>query len=190
SDHGEEFYDHGGWLHSRTLYNELIRVPLIIKFPSSKYKGTKVKPKVRLIDIMPTVLELYSIKYPKDSLDGESLLSLISGSETADRSFISDLAYKDIYDPTPALIATNQGNIKVIVEKSSTGIKNIETYDMENDPKEQSNNVFQKAVKVRSDILAFIEKYYTEKLKVQRKKGQVHLDEKMKEKLRALGYLQ
>lgn len=189
SDHGEEFYEHGGWLHSRTLYNELIRVPLIIKFPASKYKGTKVKPKARLIDIMPTVLDLCSINYPKDSLEGESLINLISGDETEDRSFISDLAYKDIYDPCPALIATNEGDIKVIIEKSKTGIKNIETYDIDNDPEEQSKSVFQKAVKARTEILAFIDKYYKEKFLVQRKKGQVQLDEKMKEKLRALGYL-
>lgn len=189
SDHGEEFYEHGGWLHSRTLYNELIRIPLIIKFPSSKYKGTKVKPKARSIDIMPTVLDLCSINYPKDSLEGESLVKLITGDETEDRSFISDLAFKDIYDPCPALIATNEGDIKVIIEKSKTGIKNIETYDIENDPEEQSKSVFQKAVKVRTDILAFIDKYYKEKFLVQRKKSQVQLDEKMKEKLRALGYL-
>lgn len=189
SDHGEEFYEHGGWLHSRTLYNELIRVPLVIKFPSSKYKGLRIKPKARLIDIMPTILELCSIDYPDDSLEGKSLVDLISGNETEDRSFISDLAYKDIYDPCPALIATNKGNIKVIVEKSKTGIKGIETYDLENDPDEQSQSVFHQAVKVRNSILDFIDKYYKEKLQVQRKKGQVQLDEKMKEKLRALGYL-
>jgi len=189
SDHGEEFYEHGGWLHSRTLYNELIKVPLIIKFPSSKYKGNKVKPKARLIDIMPTVLDVCSINYPKDSLEGESLIDLIAGNEKEDRTFISDLAYKDIYDPCPSLIATNEGDIKVIVEKSKNGIKSIETYDLENDPEEQSQSVFHKAVKVRNDILAFIEEYYKEKLKIQRKKGKVQLDEKMKEKLRALGYL-
>ncbi len=189
SDHGEEFYEHGGWLHSRTLYNELIRVPLFIKFPSSQYKGMQIKPNARLIDIMPTILGACSIDYPGDSLEGKSLMDLITGNETEDRTFISDLAYKDIYDPSPSLIATNEGNIKVIIEKSKTGIKSIETYDIENDPGEQSTSVFNKAVKVRNSILDFIDKYYQEKLKVQRKKSQVHLDEKMKEKLRALGYL-
>ncbi|MBN2244727.1 MAG: sulfatase [Candidatus Aminicenantes bacterium] len=189
SDHGEEFYEHGGWLHSRTLYNELIRVPLFIKFPSSKHKGIQIKPKARLIDIMPTILEACSIDFPYDSLEGRSLIDLITGNEKEDRTFISDLAYKDIYDPCPALIATNEGNIKVIIEKSKTGIKNIETYDIENDPGEQSQNVFNKAVKVRNSLLDFIDKYYQEKLKIERKKSQIQLDEKMKEKLRALGYL-
>ena len=35
SDHGEEFAEHGGWLHGKTLYEEAIRVPLLIKFPGS-----------------------------------------------------------------------------------------------------------------------------------------------------------
>ncbi|MDD8012734.1 MAG: sulfatase-like hydrolase/transferase, partial [Acidobacteriota bacterium] len=40
SDHGEEFYDHGSWEHGHSLYNELIRIPLVIKFPRSRWRGT------------------------------------------------------------------------------------------------------------------------------------------------------
>ena len=36
SDHGEEFYDHGSWEHGHTLYNELIKIPLVIKYTFSK----------------------------------------------------------------------------------------------------------------------------------------------------------
>ena len=54
SDHGEELLDHKSWLHSHTLYDELIRVPLIIKYPSSQHAGDRKEPIVRSIDIMPT----------------------------------------------------------------------------------------------------------------------------------------
>lgn len=40
SDHGEEFYDHGSWEHGHSLYNEMIRIPLLIKYPGNKHKGT------------------------------------------------------------------------------------------------------------------------------------------------------
>jgi len=40
SDHGEEFYDHGGWEHGHSLYNELIRIPLVIKYPENRGSGT------------------------------------------------------------------------------------------------------------------------------------------------------
>ena len=40
SDHGEEFYDHGSWEHGHSLYNELIRIPLVIKFPGKRWRGT------------------------------------------------------------------------------------------------------------------------------------------------------
>ena len=46
SDHGEEFRDHYSWGHGHNLYNEVIKVPLIIKFPYSKYSGKKVKKKM------------------------------------------------------------------------------------------------------------------------------------------------
>src|SRR5262249_38129382 len=39
ADHGEEFYEHGGFDHGRTLYEELLHVPLIIKLPNSKGGG-------------------------------------------------------------------------------------------------------------------------------------------------------
>ena len=189
SDHGEEFYDHKGWLHSTTLYNELIRVPLVMKFPNSEFKGTKVKAKSRSIDIMPTVLETASVKYNKKHLDGKSLMDLIEGRELEDRTFISDLAYKNVYDTTPAMIATNENNLKIILSKSKESVKDIEIYDLQRDPKEKTN-IIGKQRKFGQKLIDILNEYYREKQKVQRKKEQLQLDEKLKEKLRALGYLQ
>ncbi|MHC4820826.1 MAG: sulfatase-like hydrolase/transferase, partial [Planctomycetota bacterium] len=41
SDHGEEFYEHGGWTHGQSLYEELVRVPVLLRFPGQKGEGTK-----------------------------------------------------------------------------------------------------------------------------------------------------
>src|SRR5262249_6915480 len=56
SDHGEEFYEHEGFDHGRTLYEEVLRVPLIVKYPRQRGAGQRVGSPVSTIDVMPTVL--------------------------------------------------------------------------------------------------------------------------------------
>ncbi|MEL7058497.1 MAG: sulfatase [Acidobacteriota bacterium] len=55
ADHGEEFLDHGGMLHSHTLYDELIRVPFIAAGPGFA-AGARIEGQARLIDVPPTAL--------------------------------------------------------------------------------------------------------------------------------------
>jgi arylsulfatase A-like enzyme len=68
SDHGEEFGEHGMLGHSHTLYDELLHVPLIIKFPGSQFAGTRVATQVRSLDIAPTALRSIGIKPPSQFL--------------------------------------------------------------------------------------------------------------------------
>ena len=74
SDHGEEFYDHGGWDHGSSLYNEQIRVPLFIKFPESQYQNKRITNNVSLKDVFPTLLEFLKIKMEK-KIEGKSFLA-------------------------------------------------------------------------------------------------------------------
>ncbi len=66
SDHGEELGDHG-WLatHAHTLYDELLRVPLIVKLPSAQGAGRRVDTLARLIDVAPTILSGVGIAPPQ-----------------------------------------------------------------------------------------------------------------------------
>jgi arylsulfatase A-like enzyme len=65
SDHGEEFGEHGqvGW-HSHTLYDELLKVPLIIKLPRRDLSAVKIRAQVRLLDVAPTLLEALNLEVP------------------------------------------------------------------------------------------------------------------------------
>jgi arylsulfatase A-like enzyme len=65
SDHGEEFGEHGtvGW-HSHTLYDELLRVPLLIKYPGSWHAGQTLSDQVRLLDVAPTILGALGVERP------------------------------------------------------------------------------------------------------------------------------
>ena len=78
SDHGEEFFDHGGFEHGHTLYNELIRVPLIFSLPGRLPEAMRIGTQVRILDIMPTVLEILGIR-PWTHLEGSSLVPLMTG---------------------------------------------------------------------------------------------------------------
>lgn len=57
SDHGEEMMDHGSVGHLTSVYQELIRVPLLVKFPGNKEAGTSVRGLRELRQIVPTILE-------------------------------------------------------------------------------------------------------------------------------------
>ena len=72
ADHGEEFFEHGGFEHGHTLYDEILHVPLIIK-GNGFAPGEVDKRTVSTIDIFPTVLEFFDIPV-RDDLNGFSLL--------------------------------------------------------------------------------------------------------------------
>jgi arylsulfatase A-like enzyme len=188
SDHGEEFNDHGGWLHGRTVYDELIRVPLLIKFPQSAFRGQRITAKTRIIDILPTVLDSLQIPYDRDSVEGRSLIEFLTDRETEDRVFISDLAHKNVPEPCPALIATNKNGLKFIIEKSTQGIKAIQTFDLSRDPTEK-NDIHIRAQKLREEVVRFLDAYYQERSKLARPQERIRMDKELEEKLKALGYL-
>jgi hypothetical protein len=73
SDHGEGFFEHNLVGHNNSLYQELIHVPLIIRFPDGKYGGTRVQSPVRTVDLLPTILDYAGIPHP-GNIDGVSLL--------------------------------------------------------------------------------------------------------------------
>lgn len=77
SDHGEEFLEHGGVQHGYTLYNEVIRVPLVIRYPPRIPEGTVIEDRVlQSLDMTPTLLDLAGIEKPA-GMQGESLMALI-----------------------------------------------------------------------------------------------------------------
>jgi arylsulfatase A-like enzyme len=77
SDHGEEFAEHGAMgMHSHTVYDELLRVPLIIAIPEVTRPGQTVPEMVRLIDVVPTILDVLGIE-PPPTVRGRSLVPFL-----------------------------------------------------------------------------------------------------------------
>jgi arylsulfatase A-like enzyme/cytochrome c biogenesis protein CcdA len=84
ADHGEEFWEHGGVEHGHTVYEELIHLPLILRWPGHLLAGARVSQVVRIVDVLPTALELLGLPLPP-SLDGQSLMPVLRGDEPAGR---------------------------------------------------------------------------------------------------------
>lgn len=82
SDHGEEFFDHGGFAHGHTLHEELLRVPLIFRLPGRIPSGKRIPGMVRLIDLMPTILNLAGIETDAH-MEGRDLCPLLDGEAAA-----------------------------------------------------------------------------------------------------------
>ncbi|HEV7734094.1 MAG TPA: sulfatase [Candidatus Binatia bacterium] len=129
SDHGEELFEHGALGHGRTLYDEVLRVPLVVRVPGGHPVG-QVMQQVSTVDVMPTVLDAVGLTVP-DGLDGESLLpfvrdpALVRASRPAFAEFLwSGPEEKAIRSATEKLLLTpSNGNTRL--------------YDLEHDPGEQ-----------------------------------------------------
>lgn len=130
ADHGEEFYDHFWWQHNHTLYEELLRVPLIIYGPGLP-KGIRVKTPIQHIEIFPTLFELLGLDR-SDTFTGQSAVSLIDNPDDE----IGKVTYHETYMPGKEFIAARGIRWKIIysVEKNT-----YQFFDIKNDPKEKKD---------------------------------------------------
>ncbi len=177
SDHGENFLDHKAYnVGHGELYDEIVKVPLIIKAPSFP-KNQVIEAQVESIDIMPTVLELLDISIPV-RVDGESLVELVRiGSYDSVFAFSQrDHEYKMIRSKDWKLLHRSQSH--------------LELYDLINDPREQFNLFDEKSERGKS-LLAELQAW----MDAQAVKSNVmsadkiKIDDELTEQLKALGYV-
>jgi arylsulfatase A-like enzyme len=72
SDHGEEFWEHGRYEHGHTLYDEVLRVPLVFKLPGNSAR-TSVAARVSTEALLPTVLDVLGLPYDPELVTAASL---------------------------------------------------------------------------------------------------------------------
>ncbi len=78
SDHGEEFLEHGSLNHRNSLYEELLRVPMIFSLPGVLPSGQKTFTPIEMVDITPTLLDLLGFD-PAAEMQGRSMLPVLAG---------------------------------------------------------------------------------------------------------------
>jgi arylsulfatase A-like enzyme len=141
SDHGEAVGErdprylgrHGDW-----LYDELLHIPLILHDPRVRHPVRRVSTQVRLIDVLPTLLDLAGATPPAET-DGRSLLPLVRGEESGDR-----LAFgrsHPIHDDDLQRTSVRDGRHKLIANlpPRPPEVPPLELYDLAEDARERTN---------------------------------------------------
>lgn len=193
ADHGEEFQEHGYMLHENpSYYDELMHVPMIVKFPRGGFPVTSavITQLVEFIDIMPSILCYLGIT--PLSVQGKSFLKLITGQE-AGKDYVYALGSENWLD-------IRSKKVKLM---SDDGLNpnRYRLFDLENDPDEQKDIAGE-----YPEIVEFLEKKLRtrieESLELRARllglKGavkdadggkQFKPDEEQKKRLRSLGYI-
>jgi arylsulfatase A-like enzyme len=126
SDHGEEFLEHGTFKHGYQLYEESLRVPLVLRVPGLGARRER-DAAVQHIDLAPTLLELVGLPVPP-AFQGRSLVPLLRGEPLAQTAIVSETSWRGI-----DLASAQRGPWKLIVDRAS-GARTL--FDLDADPGE------------------------------------------------------
>jgi len=135
SDHGEEFQEHGGLLHGRTQYEELLRVPLILAGPGIP-RGRVVEEPAGLIDLLPTILARLAVPAPT-RLDGVDLAPTWSGGSLPERVLFGEADHNNVVDGKPVIDIKRMarlGKEKLHLDRHT---ERVQLFDLSADPREQ-----------------------------------------------------
>ncbi len=144
ADHGEEMGEHGGWLHDHSVYQELLHVPLIVRFPHGRGGGTHIETPVSLVDVVPTILRELNLPASGRPLAGLPLQPLLDGETSGfDRPRVVAMRRnrKKYYEPWKL----SRGDDQVVLRQGVfKGIWNVELdtfelYRLDEDPGELNN---------------------------------------------------
>jgi len=201
-DHGEEFFEHRSWLHTHSVYNELLKVPLIVKLPGNAHRGQRVERWARLIDVMPTILDELGVSAGGHYSDGQSLSGFLTGAPSVppgeERPFLSELDADASENHLPRKVALSLGRAKLIWNSDFTReqlaylafppppLKRYEVYDLDEDPLEQ-RDVAQARPDLARKLIDYMKDTYEQKTKAVGKPAAVNGE--IREQLKALGYI-
>ena len=200
ADHGEALGDHGEDFHGFFLYDETIRVPLLIKLPSpdstgkapteKSLTGERIETRVELVDVLPTILQAVGVAVPKE-IQGESLLGMMtmsmtmaptpsSAPETQDRPAYAETEYAHRAYGWSSLRALRTGKYLYI------DAPRRELYDQLTDPKEE-HNVSAASAAVTGTLAGRLDTFL-QKTSSSKEAPKLVVDPEAQEKLAALGY--
>ena len=174
SDHGEEINDHGSFGHGQELYEEVTRVPLIVRFPDRSRVGRSREPSSGL-DLVPTILDFAGVEAPSD-LSGFSLRDELPGG----RLRISELKR----ETGPPRVALWQGESKSIL----AGPRGDELFDLALDPDERNNLAKPHSAAIEAHRNRLRE-HRLQFFRVVRPREKHQLSPPLLEELKALGYV-
>jgi len=183
ADHGEEFQDHGGFGHRNTLYEELLRVPLILFAPGLVPPGRVASP-VSTIDILPTLRDVLGLP-PSSADEGRSLLRTARAGGDPSR-VLFPMRWDELGPTTSIKKAVVTERYKLIVTWPEG---REELYDLAQDPRETRNLLPEKA-SLAAALRGRLEEMEARTRVARREYAPaVEISKEKAEELRALGYV-
>lgn len=179
-DHGEAFGEKQEKGHGVFIYESTMRVPLIFYAPNVLPRGKRIEARARLIDIMPSILDMANIPVPED-IQGLSLLPYIEGKKKQDLSTYIESYYPRENYGWSQLVGLIDGDWKYIKAPQQ------ELYNLKQDPQEEINLV-QEEIKIaqeKKDILENLIKDSVSPIVAEKRT----LTSEERERLRSLGYI-
>ncbi|MAG15593.1 hypothetical protein CMO88_00875 [Candidatus Woesearchaeota archaeon] len=135
ADHGDEFYEHGLFSHGQTLYEEVIHVPLIIRYPK-ELKPQRISTPVETMNVFSTVLDLLNAE--QQDVDSISFLPLIQNGSYNREYVLSELHGREYFGETNQK-SLRQGNWKLIEVYTEKETLPPSLFNLDKDPEEQEN---------------------------------------------------
>jgi choline-sulfatase len=180
ADHGEEFWDHGSVGHGHSVFEELLRIPMVIRVPGVTTSARRVDASSGLVDIVPTVFEALG-KAPPPGLSGRSLLPQLRG---------------EFGDGPPAAISGFMDGWRTIVIGDLKLIQRSEKYfmlyDLATDPHEQRDLAGERPLSVRylrGQLGIALARTQSSGERPAGKPQKTKIDAQTEAQLRALGYV-
>ena len=195
ADHGESFYEREMWQHSESIYQEVLHVPLIVKWPTGARTG-KVAELASQLSIFPTIVEQAGLESPYNEYP--SLDRYVDGIDQPTR-VMSEITWEPKATRGASMkISLISGTLKYILtmrgdapdEQFVSEVVEEELYDLSSDPGERTNLLPGAAGELgnmRREARQFIEQ--AKIMRAERRGQEIVLDEELEEQLRALGYI-
>lgn len=181
ADHGEEFGEHGGQGHGRTLHREVVHVPLLVHAPG--FDPRRVEQRVSSVDVLPTLLDLLGLE-PATPSAGRSLVPAMRGDELTDEPAIAELGL----NPNNRVDSVSAGAWKLMRQRT-TGRTLL--FDLVSDPGEFEDLAERHPERVEK-LLALLDRAVAEADVLGAgfdRAGPLQLSPDELERLRALGYV-
>jgi arylsulfatase A-like enzyme len=192
ADHGEEMGEHGGWQHDQSVYEELGRIPFIVKLPRGLRAGERVTDDVAtVVDVIPTIAE--ALDWPGLSLNTRGRPAAPRPDGDGPRIVTMRHNRKKFFRPWKE----QRGDLNLAIRDGRwKGIWNVEPdtfelYDLAADPGERTNRAAE-----QPDVVAALRKHAGAWLNECSARavdaahgGLDHLDEETRRRLISLGYL-